>query len=63
MPGPELYAQVILPLAVEGFYTYQVPEAFQKGLVPGSRVLVPFGKKRIYSAIVHTLGEEGPQAF
>jgi len=58
-----LYAQVILPLAVEGFYTYQVPEPFKDRLLPGSRVLVPFGKKRIYSAIVHSIQQEGPEEF
>ena len=63
MSGPDLYAQVILPLAVEGFYTYQVPEALQERVVPGSRVLVPFGKKRIYSAIVHSIQQEPPEGF
>jgi len=63
MSRPNLYAQVILPLAVEGFYTYEVPEALKGRLNPGSRVLVPFGKKRIYSAIVHSIQEEGPDGF
>ena len=63
MSGSDLYAQVILPLAVEGFYTYQVPETLKELLVPGSRVLVPFGKKRIYSAIVHSIQQEPPEGF
>ena len=63
MSGPDLYAQVILPLAVEGFYTYQVPEALKARIVPGSRVLVPFGKKRIYSAIVRSIQKESPEGF
>jgi primosomal protein N' (replication factor Y) (superfamily II helicase) len=63
MSGPDLYAQVILPLAVEGFYTYLVPEALQKRIRPGSRILVSFGKKRIYSAIVHSLQKEPPEGF
>jgi len=63
MSGPDLYAQVILPLAVEGFYTYLVPEALHRRISPGSRVLVPFGKKRIYSAIVHSIQEESPEGF
>jgi len=63
MSQSDLYAQVILPLAVEGFYTYMVPEALKEGLMIGSRVLVPFGKKRIYSAIVHSIQEESPEGF
>ena len=58
-----MYAQVILPLAVEGLYTYLIPEALRERIVPGSRVLVSFGKKRIYSAIVHTLQNEAPEGF
>jgi len=63
MSGPDLYAQVILPLAVEGFYTYKVPDELKEHVVPGSRVLVPFGKKRIYSAIVRSTQKEGPEGF
>ncbi len=58
-----MYAQVILPLAVEGFYTYLIPEALRERIVPGSRVLVSFGKKRIYSAIVHSFQNEPPEGF
>ena len=57
------YARVILPLAVEGFYTYQVPAALRANVVPGSRVLVSFGKKRIYTAIVHSIQAEAPKGF
>jgi len=47
-----LFARVILPLAVEGTFTYSVPDAFAELVSPGSRVLVSFGKKRIYTAVV-----------
>jgi len=63
MSGPDLYAQVILPLAVEGFYTYQIPEGLKGKVVPGSRVLVSFGKKRIYSAIVRSVQPEFPEGI
>lgn len=63
MAGTNLYAQVILPLAVEGMFTYHVPEAFQERISPGCRVLVSFGKKRIYSAIVYALHNDPPEGF
>jgi primosomal protein N' (replication factor Y) len=63
MAGTDLYAQVILPLAVEGMYTYHVPEALQEKISPGSRVLVSFGKKRMYSAIVYAVHHDPPEGF
>lgn len=63
MAGRDQYAQVILPLAVAGYYTYAIPDTLSKKVVPGSRVLVSFGKKRIYSAIVHSIHGDPPQDF
>lgn len=58
-----MYARVILPLAVEGTYTYSVPDAYEKLISPGSRVLVSFGKKRIYTAIVKEIQSHSPVEF
>ena len=55
------YAQVILPLAVEGTFTYRVTESFVHRVVVGSRVLVSFGKKRMYSAVVVSLDSAPPE--
>ena len=55
------YVQVILPLAVEGTFTYSVPASMADRVVTGSRVLVPFGKKRIYSAVVCSVGGDPPE--
>jgi len=63
MARSDLYAQVILPLAVQGLYTYAVPESFQDKISRGSRVLVSFGKKRMYSAIVYALHHQAPEEF
>jgi len=63
MAGTNLYAQVILPLAVEGMYTYRVPEELQERVSPGCRVLVSFGKKRMYSAIVYAIHNDPPEGF
>ena len=63
MVGTNLYAQVILPLAVEGMYTYRVPEELHERISVGCRVLVSFGKKRIYSAIIYALHKDPPEEF
>lgn len=47
-----LYADVILPLSLQGVYTYSVPADMETSLSAGSRVIVQFGKKKFYTAIV-----------
>jgi primosomal protein N' (replication factor Y) len=51
------YADVILPFPLENTYTYRIPSDFEKAVVPGCRVLVHFGKKRYYTAIVFRVYE------
>ena len=46
------YVEVILPLPLADTYTYAVPAGMDALLQQGSRVLVPFGKKKYYTAIV-----------
>lgn len=49
------YAEVILPLPLANTYTYHITPDIEKVIVPGCRVIVPFGKKKYYTAIVVTL--------
>jgi primosomal protein N' (replication factor Y) len=57
-----LFASVLLPLPLPGYFTYRVPEEFQPDISPGKRVVVPFGKKKIYTALVHELHTENPSS-
>ncbi len=50
--SPEQFADVILPLPLEGVFTYRVPDEFCGEVVPGMRVVVQFGAKKFYSALV-----------
>lgn len=43
-----LYADIILPLAVRGRFTYEVPGGIADILQPGMRVIVPFGSNQLY---------------
>lgn len=54
------YADVILPLALENSYTYRVPDEMVQVLSPGCRVIVHFGKKRYYTAIVIHIHQRCP---
>lgn len=54
-----VYADVILPLAVPGTFTYAVPEGME--VMPGVRVVVPFGRgRKLYGAVVRKLHVEDP---
>ncbi len=55
------FAEVILPLAVQGTYTYRIPESMD--LKVGYRVLVPFGRKKYYTAIVVMTHDIEPQGY
>ncbi|MBQ7571234.1 MAG: primosomal protein N' [Bacteroidaceae bacterium] len=47
-----LLVDVVLPLPLAQTYTYRLPERLPDSVGVGSRVIVPFGSKKMYSAIV-----------
>lgn len=47
-----LFAEVILPLALEGVFTYLIPDVLLPEIAVGKRVAVQFGEKRQYAALV-----------
>lgn len=46
------YANIILPLPLDGYFTYSVPDALASRVQKGMRVTVPFGKSKTYVGIV-----------
>lgn len=54
------YADVILPLPLENSYTYGIPADLEQSVIPGCRVIVHFGRKRYYTAIVMDVHERKP---
>ena len=54
------FADVILPLPLEGTFTYSLPQAFANLVQVGSRIIVPFGTTKFYSAIVVKLHDTVP---
>lgn len=54
------FADVILPLAVPGTFTYLIPEGLE--VSPGMRVAVPFGRgRKLYGAVVFRVHGDAPQ--
>ncbi len=55
------FAETLLPLALPGTYTYRIPESITLSI--GMRVLVPFGRKKIFTAIVVSLHDREPKGY
>ena len=55
------FADVLLPLSIQGSYTYRIPPTLEVSV--GNRVLVPFGRKKIYTAIVIMLHDMAPKGY
>ena len=47
-----MYIDVILPLPLDGVFTYSVPPELERQVAVGYRVLVPFGRNKTYVGIV-----------
>ena len=55
-----MFANVILPLPLNGLFTYSLTDIGGRSVVPGMRVSVPFGRKQ-YVGIVHSLTDNPPE--
>ena len=55
------YVDVILPLPLEGTFTYSLPEDFVDSVTQGVRVLVPLGRSKRYIALVDHVHENKPE--
>ncbi len=58
-----MIADVILPLPLSDKFSYEVPKELIKTIQVGCRVIVPFGKRKYYTAIVTKLHNEEPLGF
>ena len=50
--SPKKYALVAMNLPVEGFFTYEIPLELEDSIVPGMRVLAPFGRRVVTGYVV-----------
>ncbi|MCQ6959487.1 replication restart helicase PriA [Mucilaginibacter aquariorum] len=58
-----LFVEVILPLAISRNYTYRVPFELNNAIAIGKRVVVQFGKSKLYTAVVSTITEHAPEKY
>lgn len=59
----QFFAEIILPLALPGTFTYHIPEQEKSHLQIGQRVAVPFGSKKLYTGIVHSFHQNKPESY
>ncbi|WP_372775925.1 primosomal protein N' [Mangrovibacterium sp.] len=59
----QLFADVILPLPLGDQFTYRVPPAFQVNIKVGVRVIVQFGARKFFSALVYKIHTNRPEGF
>lgn len=57
------YVDVIVPLPVAGQYTYSVPADLEDKVKAGCRIVVPFGSKKFYTAIVTSVHQNAPETY
>lgn len=63
MSEPTLFADVILPLYVPKTYTYRVPAGWEKFVGPGQRVVIQFGKTKLYTGIIRKVHTTPPAHY
>ena len=64
--GPDresFFVEVILPLAIAKNYTYRVPFDMNGSVAVGKRVVVQFGKSKLYTAIRVSIGTFAPEKY
>jgi primosomal protein N' (replication factor Y) len=57
------FIDAILPLPLKGCFTYEVPEPMESLVKQGVRVIVPFGKKKLYTALVFLVHQHKPTEY
>ncbi|MGB0444335.1 MAG: primosomal protein N', partial [Flavobacteriaceae bacterium] len=57
------FLDVILPLPLKETFTYAITPAEAEVLKPGMRVVVPFGKRKMFTAIVFNVHQNAPKAY
>ena len=58
-----LFVEVILPLAISKNYTYRVPFEMNNAVAMGKRVVVQFGKSKLYTAIIAAITGMAPEKY
>lgn len=58
-----LFVEVLLPLALALNYTYRIPFELNDRVAVGKRVVVQFGKQKIYTALIKKITNQPPLTY
>ncbi len=58
-----LFADILLPLPLDGCFTYRVPLDLNDKIREGQRAVVPFGRNKIYAGLVKNIHDVPPEKF
>lgn len=58
-----MFVDVILPVPLDGFFTYSVPSSANEQVEVGKRVLVPFGRNKTYVGIIASMHHQQPEGY
>jgi primosomal protein N' (replication factor Y) len=58
-----LFVEVILPLSLAKNYMYRVPFDLNEQTAVGKRVVVQFGKNKIYTALIKSISNTAPELY
>jgi len=63
MTNQQYFVDVILPLPLKQLFTYSIPDALFNSVDIGKRVIVQFGSRKIYTAIVYSIHQKAPKEY
>ena len=58
-----MFADIILPLPLDGVFTYSVPQSLEGQVIRGVRVLVPLGRNKTYVGIISEVHDKKPEGY
>ena len=58
-----IFVNVLLPLPLLKQYTYRIPRELENEVVKGKRVVVQFGKKKLYAGVITEILHQPPQGY
>ena len=58
-----MFVNVILPLPLDGVFTYSVPQSLEEQVKMGVRVLVPLGRNKTYVGIISEVHDKKPEGY
>ena len=63
LQASSFFADVILPVPLKRLFTYRIPDELLPEVVPGKRVVVQFGPRRFYSALIFQIHQIEPGEY